>query len=241
MAVGNYQDGSQDLAMAERWNGTAWSLTAPVQPSDTTSVLRGVSCASATSCVAVGDYFDASNAALTLIETWNGSTWSMATSPSPSSAVNNLDGVSCVTAGHCTRVGRYFGSVPLTLVESWNGSSWKVVTSPDPDASDNLFFAVSCASASNCAAVGEAGSQNLAASYNGTAWTTRATPDPGISNTLSGVSCASAASCIAAGQNAVGSVEQTLPCPGRGPPGRYRPASTRVTRPTCSTGSPAPA
>ena len=27
MAVGDYLDGSQDLAMAEHWNGTAWSLT----------------------------------------------------------------------------------------------------------------------------------------------------------------------------------------------------------------------
>src|ERR1700729_73823 len=78
MAVGTYLDGSQDLAMAEHWNGTAWSLTTPVQPSNTTNVLRSVSCVSATFCVAAGDYFDAGNAALTLIETWNGSTWSMA-------------------------------------------------------------------------------------------------------------------------------------------------------------------
>ncbi|HEY3957369.1 MAG TPA: hypothetical protein VGM53_28715 [Streptosporangiaceae bacterium] len=40
MAVGTYLDGSQDLAMAEHWNGTAWSVTAQVPHGATTGKIK---------------------------------------------------------------------------------------------------------------------------------------------------------------------------------------------------------
>jgi hypothetical protein len=53
-AVGSTGVQPQLAARVEHWNGTAWTNTSTsALPSD--SVLRGVSCASATFCVAVGD------------------------------------------------------------------------------------------------------------------------------------------------------------------------------------------
>jgi len=71
------------------------------------SELLGVSCVSATDCLAVGDQTNLSSGrSLTLVESWNGSTWS--TVPSPTANGDNfLSGVSCTSAGFCAAVGNY--------------------------------------------------------------------------------------------------------------------------------------
>ena len=55
----------------------------------------------------------------TLIESWNGSTWSVTPSPSP----GNLDGVTCMNPNNCVAVGGLNTGVgsSQTLIESWNG------------------------------------------------------------------------------------------------------------------------
>jgi hypothetical protein len=46
--------------------------------------LYGVACTSSKACVAVGSYTNQSGVAMTLAERWNGSTWSIQSSPLPS-------------------------------------------------------------------------------------------------------------------------------------------------------------
>ena len=41
------------------------------------SQLAGVSCISATSCIAVGSYIDSTGTVLTLAEAWNGAEWTI--------------------------------------------------------------------------------------------------------------------------------------------------------------------
>ena len=93
----------------------------------------------------------------TLIETWNGSTWSIVPSPNPSSdqfPFSSLSGVSCTGPAACTAVG--YGPGSLTLVESWDGSIWSIVSSPNPSGSlGNFLNAVSCTGPTACTAVGE--------------------------------------------------------------------------------------
>ena len=61
-----------------------------------TATLSAVSCASPSMCVAVGSYIDSNgNPAGTLAELWNGSSWSLLTTPKLPAAT--LDGVSCPT------------------------------------------------------------------------------------------------------------------------------------------------
>jgi hypothetical protein len=45
------------MPLAERWNGTAWSLQSMLNPSGArTTRMDGVSCSSATACMAIGYY-----------------------------------------------------------------------------------------------------------------------------------------------------------------------------------------
>jgi hypothetical protein len=84
--------------------------------------------------------------------------WSVVPSPNGrGSLLNELEGVSCVSAAACTAVGFYQDSrhVLRTLAESWNGTSWSVVPSPNVGpSSDNYLGGVSCVSAAACTAAG---------------------------------------------------------------------------------------
>ena len=92
--------------------------------------LEGVSCASATDCMAVGSYYQvALGVRQTLVEAWDGATWAVVPSPSLAPA-SELVGISCVSATHCVAVGSSGSaegnSLPTnrTLVEVWDGSAW---------------------------------------------------------------------------------------------------------------------
>jgi hypothetical protein len=128
LAVGQYTAGTgSDTALAESWTASGgWSITSPAIPAGaTSSVLGGVSCTSATACVAVGHYVTASGAQKTLAEQWNGGVWTIQATPNPSGASQaNLSGVSCSAAGACTAVGDYIDAlgVDVTLAERYSGA-----------------------------------------------------------------------------------------------------------------------
>src|SRR5262249_30734205 len=82
IAVGQRMDLAGDqVTLAERWNGTAWSVLKMPNPPGTRGItLAGVSCASPSFCMAVGNTVTAT-ANPTLTEVWNGSTWSIQLTP----------------------------------------------------------------------------------------------------------------------------------------------------------------
>jgi len=128
-AVG-YYSASSGLAetLAERWNGTAWTVQATPNPSSAQgnySALYGVSCASATSCTAAGDYDNsATGITVTLAEHWNGTAWALQATPNPHAAeTSRLEGVSCTSASACTAAGDYSGftiGFYVTLAERYS-------------------------------------------------------------------------------------------------------------------------
>ena len=193
-----------------------WSIaTSPNASTD--NYLNQDSCTSATFCVAVGSN-DAGSSTQTLIEQWNGSTWTAVPSPNTSPTEDNrLEGVSCVTTTFCEAVGSSEnGSSNQTLVETWNGTSWSIASSPDtsPTYSDDLY-GVSCTSASFCEAVGEtytgSAEQTLALNWNGSAWIIQATPNPSTTDSyFNNVTCHTATWCIGVGSATVGGVDETL-------------------------------
>lgn len=72
----------------------------------TTGSLFGVSCTSDTACTAVGGYRDSSNVARTLVERWDGTSWTIQSSPTPSNVgFSSFFEVSCTSATACTAVG----------------------------------------------------------------------------------------------------------------------------------------
>jgi hypothetical protein len=69
LAVGDFQDfrGQQDT-LAEQWDGTNWSYEATPNPAGTGPDLRGVSCSSAATCTAVGNFQTFGGTSATLAE-----------------------------------------------------------------------------------------------------------------------------------------------------------------------------
>ena len=114
--------------------------------------LRSVSCVSASDCVAVGYTYTGSAETLTMV--WNGTVWSVVSSPNAASD-DLLVSVSCVSASDCVAVGRTnTGSAIETLTIVWDGIDWSIVSSPNAGTSDDALNSVSCVSASDCVAVG---------------------------------------------------------------------------------------
>jgi hypothetical protein len=223
VAVGAYGDASTqgEQGLSETWNGTAWSIVSIGGPGTVSNQLNGVSCTSSENCVGVGMYYTGTRPPQTLIESWNGSAWSVMASPNGSTEYNQLDGVSCTSWASCVAVGYYQpkGSPYLaTLVESWNGTSWSIVASPNPGTHSNFLKQVSCASSTSCVASGTARSvhteQSLLETWDGSVWTAVALPNPtGKTLWLGGVSCVTSTSCVAVGYSVgtkKGSADRTL-------------------------------
>jgi hypothetical protein len=107
-------DGSSGVytTLAESWNGTSWSVVNSPSPSDNLNQLNSVSCVSPVACTAVGYVSTLSGGYRTLIESWNGTSWSVVSSPNIGSATspNSLEGVSCTSATACTAVGVHYAS-----------------------------------------------------------------------------------------------------------------------------------
>jgi hypothetical protein len=75
LATGNTLGGR---ALSEVWNGSSWRVVLlPLRPRARAAALVGVSCAAAADCWSVGSSFNGSNG-FSLIEHWNGTSWSVA-------------------------------------------------------------------------------------------------------------------------------------------------------------------
>ncbi len=211
IAVGATFGPPRGHTLGERWNGTKWSLQVTASPDGArSSSLLAISCSSVTLCTAVGQYTRQFGPPLTLAERWDGTSWSIQTTPNPADLNSFLDGVSCPSATVCIAVGTSFSpDVTQALVERWDGTSWSIQTIPSPvGATQTRLAAISCKSATVCKAVGDYtindGSQRtLAESWNGTSWALQATPNPAGANAslLRGISCTTAAACTAVGDS----------------------------------------
>jgi hypothetical protein len=93
--------------LVEAWNGSKWSVQKfPNIPASEASTFFGVSCSSSTACNAVGDYIGSSGGEVSVVQVWNGTSWSIETTPNPSGAVESaLASVSCASASKCIAVG----------------------------------------------------------------------------------------------------------------------------------------
>jgi len=198
-------------ALVLTWSGASWSIVTTPDPSgEYGRRLSAVSCASASSCVAVG--FDETDPHLggqgnMLIESWDGMTWSVvvsAAAPLGSIVGGSLSGVSCSAASSCVAVG---WDADGPLAERWDGATWSQLTDPEPVGADPAdLWGITCSSASSCVAVGRhwspgTGSRVLVESWNGASWSIAGTPDPATAydSLLTGVSCPQATTCFAAG------------------------------------------
>jgi hypothetical protein len=96
-AVGSWENSAKDdFTLAYRFNGSSWTLQNTPNPPGGESFLLGVSCATTTSCTAVGTYNESGGSLNTLAEVWDGSSWSIQGTPNPPGAnASILYGASC--------------------------------------------------------------------------------------------------------------------------------------------------
>jgi hypothetical protein len=196
--------GGPNTTLAEAWDGTSWQVLSTPSPGISRNLLTGISCTSASSCIAVGS--SDLNLGTPLIERWDGQSWSVLASAIPADAQgSSLDGVSCSSAAACMAVGSYEGASTQrrVLTERWNGTGWRLLAAPDPYNEGNELASVSCPAADGCMAVGSGGilsgitrGDSLAEQWDGRSWQVRRS---GQIDVLSSVSCPSAARCTAVG------------------------------------------
>lgn len=222
-AVGTYTDTTGVVsALAEHWNGSGWILESVAGPNNATgSALNSVSCTTRSSCSAAGDYVDGGGTARALVERWNGATWEVQPTPSPSDALYvAFNGIACPTIRSCTAVGLLVDGAfnYLTFAERWNGTTWQIQPTPNPAGTagpnGTLEGGVSCTAPDACTAVGEWSPSpaphpgvSLAEHWNGLRWEIQATPNPPAVDAADGthnapfaaVGCASATRCTAVG------------------------------------------
>jgi hypothetical protein len=142
-------------SFVEVWNGYAWVIQSTPDPVGSPfTQLDGVSCTSATACIAVGYSFTPLDATVdSLTEAWDGHAWTIQPTPNPNR--NILEGVSCTSPMLCTAVGfSNAGGFVMTLAEVWNGQMWADEATPNPTDASAILSGVSCISEEVCAAVG---------------------------------------------------------------------------------------
>ena len=200
-----------------RWNGSGWSIERSAKP--VTSMdwsFAGVSCPSATNCVAVGSLETTAGRSIALAERWDGSSWQVTPIPTPGrrSRSSELTAVSGTSPTACTAVGDY-GMDPVSgfgfsLIERWNGSKWMI--QPAPKASRYLN-GVCCTARRLCTAVGVDATtpggvvtvQPIALRWAGGGWSLSEAPSGFGASELLAVSCATAHACITVGDANEGS------------------------------------
>src|SRR5205823_6322194 len=138
----------------------------------------------------------------TLLEHWNGSTWSLVSSPNPSTLYSAFSGIAAVSANDVWAVGLYADDSTgndQALVAHWNGSNWSIVLSPNTGVYRIALYGVAAISANDVWAVGYYsnngvyGGQTLVEHWNGSSWTIVPSPNPGrLNNFLNAVAAVSA-------------------------------------------------
>jgi hypothetical protein len=99
--------------LIEHWNGHKWSVVSSPNVSGTiTDTLQAAAAVSSIDVWAVGQFTDPNTGTTTtVIEQWNGTTWSVVTNPNPSASDNNLNAAAADPAsGQSWAVGAFFGS-----------------------------------------------------------------------------------------------------------------------------------
>ena len=114
----------------EVWNGKTWSeVKWTGAKGDTLTDVIGVSCTSATNCMAVGAA-GTSKSGVAAALSWNGKKWTALGVPAPAKGdSSDFEGVSCPKAGDCVaigQVGKSGGTTSSPIAGYWNGKSWKL-------------------------------------------------------------------------------------------------------------------
>lgn len=203
-AVTRYQ--AAHAAPAKAASCGSWTIVASPSPNTNLNILYGVSAVSANDVWAVGYSDNSSGNISTLIEHWDGSQWSVVSSPNLGPKTNELYSVAAISTNDVWAVGFYAPNrSTLGLIEHWDGTQWSVVSAQKPTKQGFILNAITTVSATNLWAVGRSfgstGNQTIIEHWSGTAWRIVASPNPNSQDDiLEGVTAVSASNVWAVGE-----------------------------------------
>ena len=96
---------ADNQTLTEHWNGTQWSVVTSSGPGSVSNSLVAVAVISANNVWSVGYYQGSDYVSHTLTERWNGTRWSVVSSPSPGTINTQLSGVAATSATDVWAVG----------------------------------------------------------------------------------------------------------------------------------------
>jgi len=143
------------------FDGTQWSLVPSPNPITNSNldqnVLNSVTATSPDDATAVGFVLDFLNqVTLTLVEHWDGKSWSVVSSPNRSKAANSLNrlnGVTAVSASDVYAAGFFADAATFgqerSLVEHFDRVSWKIIPNPNAGKAQQLNAVVGLAGTTN--------------------------------------------------------------------------------------------
>jgi len=161
-AVGNTGgtgEGTGQTTLIEHWDGSTWTRVPSPDPAGQGNALGSVAAIGADDVWAVGQTVTDSGAWKPLTMHWNGSTWSVVTSPDPAGD-SALRAVSAGSADDVWAVGATdlcgHGTGKCTTVAMhWDGSSWTTASTVNPSSSYlNAFLGVTVIAGDDVWAVG---------------------------------------------------------------------------------------
>ncbi len=133
--------------------------------------------------------------AQSLIEHWNGTSWSVVAKP----GVNDLSGVTALAANNVWAVAVHTSPNVSTIVEHWNGTRWANVAAPSQNVNGGFISLRGIASNDVWAVDGSGLMQTQ--HWDGSAWSIIATPNPPVGSGLLGVAAVSSGNVWAEGYN----------------------------------------
>lgn len=196
------------LATVSAQAALGWAVVQNPNPASYENVFRGVACPGAFQCWAVGWQTNLGASPRSLIERWNGRSWSVVDGGNVDNAstteLDQLYGITCTGVSNCWAVGIYSkggASSTQPLWVHWDGTSWTASTHAVGDGSAQYGLkSVSCVDADNCWAAGDTFDRSKLGvwieQWNGTTWINDPVTDVGV---LYGISCADAKHCWAVG------------------------------------------
>jgi hypothetical protein len=176
-AVGSYFIQTGEFEFFEHWNGTEWSFVPGPHPG-IDARLEAIFATSGSDIWAVGTYqFISMSPSQTLIERYNGTSWTRVPSPNIGSNPNGLYGISALSANDAWAVGFYYdesASMLKTLALRWDGTQWSVVPTPNGGTGSGILYGVTAISPNNAWAVGSSNASStgsiLIMHWDGSVW-----------------------------------------------------------------------
>ena len=169
-AAGSVFNGDANQPLLAHWNGSAWTVidNPPTYDPFVNHEIRGMVAFASNNIWAVGSYNLTSSRTQTLILHYDGTTWSIVSSPNATTTSNDLNSISGGNPNDIWAVGSYrtaTSPLRLTLAMHWNGTAWTIVSSPNASAASSVLAGVAYGGPNDVYAVGFGNSLTLAEAY----------------------------------------------------------------------------